>query len=312
MAWRGVHISRDTRLKLSDNQIVAEQDDGEVRLAIEDVAWIVIDAPHVTLTSTLIRTCMNAGITILFTDETHTPNGMAIPFHRHFRQGEVARLQTELAVPLKKRLWQAIVLAKIVNQGAALDACDRPGGATLAAAARRVRSGDPANVEARAARYYFGRMFRESKPGATPDKYTRDDFGDIRNKMLNFGYAVLRSGVARALTASGLLPSLGLMHASQTNAFNLADDVMEPFRPFADIMVRGMSNGGGDERRDLMVEDRRALAGLMLKDCIMGDERVTLLAAMEKVSESLVRAMEMRTPAVLVLPSVGPSVDPGP
>jgi CRISP-associated protein Cas1 len=303
MAWRGVHISRDARLKFADNQILVQQEDGEVRLAIEDVAWIVIDTPQVTVTGALIRACMSAGITITFTDETHTPSGMAVPFHRHFRQGEVARLQVEMALPLKKRLWQAIVSAKIQNQAAALNACGRPGSDMLIAAARRVRSGDPVNAEARAARYYFGRMFRDSRPGGAPGKYTREDFGDTRNKMLNFGYAVLRSGVARALTAVGLLPALGLMHASQTNGFNLADDLVEPFRPFADVQVRRMPVGSND-RRDLALEERRELAALMLNHCVVQDEAMTLLAAMEKTAESLVRAIEMRTPALLVLPAM--------
>jgi CRISPR-associated protein Cas1 len=303
MAWRGVHISREARLKFVDNQILVQQDIGEVRLAIEDVAWIVIDTPQVTVTGALIRACMSAGITITFTDETHTPSGMAVPFHRHFRQGEVARLQAEMALPLKKRLWQAIVSAKILNQAAALNACGRSGGDMLIAAARRVRSGDPANAEARAARYYFGRMFRERLSGEAPDRYTRDDFGDTRNKMLNFGYAVLRSGVARALTAVGLLPALGLMHASQTNAFNLADDLVEPFRPFADVRVRRMPLGD-DHRRDLALEERQELAALMLEDCVMRDETLTLLAAMERTAESLVRAIEGRTPALLALPTM--------
>ncbi len=309
MAWRGVHISRDSRLRFADNQIVVEQTDGEARFAIEDLAWIVIDAPHVTLSSTLVRACMNAGVTIVFTDETHTPNGMALPFHRHFRQGEIARQQVEIALPLKKRLWQAIVVAKIENQAAALGARGREGGPTLAAAARRVRSGDPVNLEARAARYYFGRLFRDRGPGERSGRYTREDGGDVRNKMLNYGYAILRSGVARALTAYGFIPALGLMHASQTNAFNLADDLVEPFRPFADVLVHEMSAGEGDLRRDLAIDDRRKLAGLLLRECMVGRDRVTLLVATERAAESLAQAMEAKSPALLSLPDLGAPAD---
>ncbi|WP_368413039.1 type II CRISPR-associated endonuclease Cas1 [Dongia sp.] len=304
MAWRGVHISRDSHLRFADNQLVVGQTDDEVRLAIEDIAWIVIDAPHVMLSSALIRACMNGGVAIIFTDEFHTPNGIALPFHRHFRQGEIARLQSELAQPVKKRLWQAIVMAKIANQAAALDNCGREGSSTLTAAAGRVRSGDPVNVEARAARYYFGRMFRRHGADGGKIGYARDDGNDLRNKMLNYGYAIVRSGVARALTAYGFVPSLGLMHASQTNAFNLADDLVEPFRPFVDVVVHKMTAGRADLTADPSLEERRALAGLLQGDCRIGAARTTLLVATEQTAESLVRAMEGKSPALLLLPSL--------
>ena len=109
MAWRGLHVSKPSRLSLGDNQIVIAQDEGEVRLALEDVAWIVLDTPQATLTSSLLSACMAAGIVIIATDEKHTPSGIALPFHRHFRQGEIARVQIAMGMPLKKRLWQSII-----------------------------------------------------------------------------------------------------------------------------------------------------------------------------------------------------------
>ena len=228
MAWRGLHISKSARLNLADGQIVIAQDDGEVRLPLEDIGWIVLDAPHATLTSTLLSACMDAGIALIATDATHTPSGVLMPFHRHYRQGGIAIAQAEMALPLKKRLWQAIVKTKILNQAASLDRTERTGGEGLRAMSRLVGSGDPDNVEARAAREYWGCLF---------ESFRRDDDGDTRNMMLNYGYAVIRSGVARALVAAGLVPALGVNHASATNAFNLADDLVEPFRPFVDVAV---------------------------------------------------------------------------
>jgi CRISPR-associated protein Cas1 len=297
MAWRGLHISKAARLNLADGQVVVAQDDGEVRLALEDIAWIVLDAPHATLTSTLLSACMDNGIALIVTDATHTPSGVALPFHRHFRQGAIALAQTGMGTPLKKRLWQVAVKAKIINQASALDAVGCEGATSLRAMARLVSSGDPDNVEARAAREYWSCLFTA---------FRREDEGDTRNKMLNYGYAVIRSCVARALVAAGLLPALGINHASATNAFNLADDIVEPFRPFVDVLAWRTIGEGRSSREALALDHRRAMAGVMLTDCVMAQEEMTLLAASEKAAASLVRAIESGTSEVLELPTMLP------
>lgn len=294
MAWRGLHLSKPARLSLADGQIVIAQDDGEVRLALEDVAWIVLDTPQATMTSALVSACMAAGIAVVATDETHTPSGVMLPFHRHFRQGEIAHMQVAMSAPLKKRLWQAVVRAKILNQAAALDRLGLEGAKPLREMARRVGSGDPDNMEARAAREYWARLFPE---------FRREDPRDRRNKLLNYGYAVVRSGVARALVASGLIPAVGFMHASATNAFNLADDIVEPFRPFVDVLAWHTAGECRPSTDDLSLDDRRAMAGVLLSCARMGEEKVTLLVAAEKTAESLVRAMESGLPDALLLPA---------
>ena len=293
MAWRGLHLSRPARLGVGDRQIVVTQDDGEVRLPIEDVAYVVVDTPQVTLTAALVSACMESGIAIMFTDDRHTPSGLTLPFHRHHRQAAVAALQADCSLPLKKRLWQALIVAKIENQADALRATGRAGAAALSAMAKRVGSGDPDNLEARAAREYWGCLF---------PAFNREWPADYRNAALNYGYAVLRAGIARALVAYGLLPAFGLHHASATNAFNLADDLIEPFRPFVDVQVWHLANGG--ERRDgeLSLADRRLLAAIPMADAQLGRDAVSLLVATEKAAESLVRAMDTASPAVLMLP----------
>jgi len=294
MAWRGLHITRPSRLSFADGQIVVAQDDGEVRVALEDVAWVVLDTPQSTVTGMLLSACMTAGIALIATDERHTPAGVLLPFHQHFRQGEIAHRQAAMTGPLKKRLWQKIIRAKIDNQAAALASVGRGGATSLREMARLVGSGDPANVEARAARYYWGQLWPE---------FRRDDGGDKRNKLLNYGYAVVRAGVARSLVAAGLLPAFGLKHASVTNAFNLADDIVEPFRPFVDSLAWRTADEGRPSRDDLSLDDRRAMAGALLTDAKFAAEGVTLLVAAEKTAESLVRAIESGTPEVLELPT---------
>jgi CRISP-associated protein Cas1 len=220
MAWRGVHITQPSRLSLAEGQIVVARDESDVRLPIEDVAWIVIDTPQVLLSTALMSACMDAGMVMIITDRAHTPSGLILPFHRHYRQAEIAATQVAISVPLKKRLWQIIVQAKIANQAAALIDCGQDA-SPLLAMTRLVGSGDPENTEARAARAYWPRLFID---------FVREDGTDKRNALLNYGYAVVRSAVARALVAAGLLPAFGVNHASMTNAFNLADDLVEPGR----------------------------------------------------------------------------------
>jgi CRISPR-associated protein Cas1 len=222
---------------------------------------------------------------------------VVLPFHRHFRQGEIAHRQVAMGAPLKKRLWQRIVRAKIDNQAATLATLGGGDGGVLAEMARHVGSGDPDNVEARAARHYWSRLWPE---------FRRDDEGDRRNMLLNYGYAVARAGVARSLVAAGLLPAFGVNHASATNAFNLADDVLEPFRPVVDRLAWRTVGDGRPSRDKLSVEDRRAMAGILLAEAKIGEETVTLLVAAERAAESLVRAIEASLPDALELPAPAP------
>ena len=292
MAWRGVHITQPSRLSLADGQIVVARADGEVRLPIEDIAWVVIDTPQVTLSTSLISACMDAGMVMITTDRTHTPSGLILPFHRHHRQAEIAAMQIGISLPLKKRVWQTIIPRKITNQAAAWTACGQDASA-LIAMARLVGSGDPDNTEARAARAYWPRLFVD---------FIREDANDKRKALLNYGYAIVRSAVARALVAYGLLPAFGVNHASVTNPFNLADDLVEPFRPFIDRMVWEMTDRGRMGNGETTVDERRTLASCLIQDCRSGGETVNLLVATERAAESMVRAMESNSAAMLLLP----------
>lgn len=292
MAWKGVHLSRPSRLNTADGQIVVAQDDGEVRIPLEDVAYVVLDAPHATLTSTLLSSCMEAGIVVISTDTRHTPNGMMLPLYGHHRLAGVAAAQVALSEPFKKRCWQKIIVRKIENQARNLEFAGKDA-APLLVMSKRVASGDPDNLEARAAREYWRTLFSQ---------FIRDDPSDLRNKLLNYGYAVARAGIARAVVASGLLPNFGVSHASVTNAFNLADDLVEPFRPFVDRLAHARADGRV-RTEELTLEDRRAMAGILMSDAKVGSEKVSLLVATEKMAESFVRCMEHSTSALLALPA---------
>ncbi len=294
MAWRGVHISRPARLSYRDRQIVIDQDDGAARLPLEDIAWLILDTPQVSVTGSLLSACAGAGIAMIIPDARHHPSGVLLPFHAHHAQAHVAHVQVAMTAPLKKRLWQHIVRAKIDNQATALTRSGRDGAPALRAMTAHVKSGDPANVEARAARLYWQNLFDDFRRGDDPDR---------RNALLNYGYAVLRAALARACVAHGLLPAFGLHHASKTNAFNLVDDLIEPFRPLVDALVfkHAATMPPGD---DLTLDDRRAMAGALLGTLAMGRENVTALAASEMTAASLVRAMQLGDAAALLLPGL--------
>ena len=291
MAWRGVHISQPSRLKYRDKQLVVDQDDSSVSLAIEDIAWLILDTPHISLTVSLLSALAGAGVAMIVPDEKHHPSGVLLPFHQHHAQAHIAHSQVGMSLPLKKRLWQNIIVAKITNQAALLDALGRERGTALRAMARRVGSGDPDNIEAQAARAYWSALF---------DKFTRSDENDRRNALLNYGYAVVRAAIARACVASGLLPAFGLHHASKVNAFNLVDDLIEPFRPFVDSCANARAHE--TEGDTLTVDDRRHMANILNDTAMIGTERMTLLAATEATATSLVRAIEHGSALLLQLP----------
>ncbi len=294
MAWKGLHITRPSRLSLGDGQIIISQDDGDVRLPLEDIGWIIIDEVRISLSVTLLSACAENGIALIATDARHMPSSLTLPFHRHHRQASIAATQVSLSLPFRKRCWQSIIRAKLTNQAQILDLNARQHGATLMAMTKLVGSGDPDNVEARGARQYWSALF---------ENFIRDNPSDLRNKLLNYGYAVMRAGVARALVGAGFIPSIGLHHASQTNAFNLVDDIIEPFRPFVDRIVYARCKLR-DATDDMIIDDRRALAGLLLETARMGSEDMSLLAASEACAASLVRAMEADDVALLKLPQL--------
>ncbi len=292
MAWKGLHLSHPSRLQLKNQQILITQDAGQVTTPLEDLAYIVLDSGQATLTSSLMSACMEAGIVIVSVNDKHMPNGLLLPFHSHHRQSEIAALQLSLSEPFKKRCWQRIVVSKIKNQSINLELFSL-NNKEINLLGDRVVSGDTQNIEAVAARIYWQILFKD---------FTRNNDNDLRNKMLNYGYAILRAAIARSIVACGCLPAIGLHHASATNAFNLVDDIIEPFRPFVDaLVVRQFSNRKPNDQ--LTLEDRRALVGILLVNSLMSLETTNLLYAIEKTTDSLIQAIRAKNADKLCFPT---------
>lgn len=293
MAWRGVHISSAARLSITQRQLCVSQEDGEVSLPLEDLAYVVFDTPRATITTAALSGLLETGAVIVHCDAKHTPAGIALPFHAHHRQGGVARDQVAIALPFKKRCWQAIVRTKIYNQSSLIETSSPDAAAKLLALRGIVGSGDPKNVEATAARIYWAALFKNFK---------RSDEEDRRNALLNYGYAILRACISRSVVATGFLPAFGLHHNSATNAFNLSDDLIEPFRPFVDAAALARFYDAPDGET-LSLEDRRAMAATPNQNALLGDAEMTVLAACEQVAQSLARAVAAKDWKLLELPS---------
>lgn len=230
MTDRIVEVAIPARLSVSNAQLVIACDGtGAVSTPISEIAALLLAHPQISLTQAVLSRIAEAGGSVVTIDGNYLPASMLLPIQAHFVQTERFAKQVELRLPLRKRLWQTIIRAKIAAQGQMLRELHGADGG-LIPMAPRVRSGDPDNLEAQAARRYWSLVFGDPK-------FRRGSEGPDQNQHLDYGYAVLRAAVARALCAAGLHPSIGLRHRNRYDAFCLAADLMEPFRPLVDRRV---------------------------------------------------------------------------
>ena len=203
----------------------------QITRPIEDIGVVVLDHKRITVTTGLMESLLENTCAIITCDSRSMPQGLMLPLSGNTLQSERFRHQIDASLPLKKQLWQQTIKAKIENQADVLEACIHSGVKCMKIWAGDVKSGDTGNMEARAAAYYWRNMFPEI------ENFTREREGLPPNNLLNYGYAILRAVVARALVISGMLPTLGIHHHNRYNAYCLADDIMEPYRPFVDELV---------------------------------------------------------------------------
>lgn len=293
MVWRSVMISRPAKLRREHYSLAIEQEETAF-VPFEDIAVIVLNHREITLTHPVLSACAEYGIGLYATGNNHQPAGVFLPFLSHSRTTRMMRKQLDIAKPLAKQVWASVVRRKIENQAECLRLAGRDGVDRLESYARRVRSGDSENLEGQAAAFYFPQLFGKDFHRSL-ERWT--------NAALDYGYAVLRGAIARGLVAHGLHPTLGLFHDSEQNAFNLADDLIEPFRPLVDLHVarhHAVTEG------DLSPADKTALVALLNIDVGMPQGCMSALSAVEYVVESLVRvfeegANELQLPALIGL-----------
>ena len=281
MIKRTLYFGNAAYLSLKDNQLVVKKPNEDVRTAaIEDIGFINLDSPQITITNALIGALLENNCAILNCGKTHLPEGLLLPLAGNTLQSERFNAQIEASLPLKKQLWQQTVQQKISNQAAVLQQVRSMEAKNMLAWANAVRSGDVDNREAVAAAYYWKELF--------PDiaDFVRDRNGVPPNNLLNYAYAILRGIVARALVASGLLPTFGIHHHNRYNAYCLADDIMEPYRPIADKLIIEIIKEKGFPK-ELTTEIKASILQLPTTDVLIDGNRSPLMNAVSTTTASL-------------------------
>jgi CRISPR-associated protein Cas1 len=253
-------------------------------IPVEDIGVVVLDNKQITFTSGLMEMLLENNCAVITCDSRSMPQGLLLPLEQNTTQSERFTAQIKTSIPLKKQLWQQTVQTKIENQANVLEQCKMKNGGigNMLRWAKNVKSGDPDNLEGRAAAYYWKNLF---------ENFTRDRDGAPPNNLLNYGYAILRAVVARSLVASGLLPTLGIHHHNRYNAYCLADDIMEPYRPFVDKLVVEILNNVECKMQNVeLTKDIKAkLLQIPVLDVMINEQRSPLMIATGQTTASLAK-----------------------
>lgn len=288
MGFRHVFIQGSANISLRNRQLIIRTDTENV-LAVEDLSALMLENRQSTITTAALSYLGQCGCTVFLCDEKHMPCAVLTPFAHHSRELSILRQQTSIGAVLKKQLWQQLVVSKIENQSRCLSLCGNAAAAQgLQVMAAQVRTGDSTNMEALAAQRYFPALFG---PG-----FSRGDDNGY-NAALNYGYAILRGHIARTLSMYGFISALGLHHRSELNNFNLADDLIEPFRPIIDLLVFSCT----DADTDLTPQVKHMLFNVLNLDILSGTQHHSVSYAIERIIQSLVRSLKEEKSA-LVLP----------
>lgn len=299
MIKKTLYFGNACYLSKKENQLKLDYPDEEgpeKTVPIEDVGIIVIDHRQITITHSLMNALLSNNTAIITCDESHLPQGLMLPMYSHHAYVEKLNYQLESSLPLRKNLWQQTVMAKIRNQAMVLYNL----GVDVEKMGywmRSVRSGDPDNYEGRAAAYYWEHWFRSIEV-----ETNRGRFEGPPNNLLNYGYAILRATIARSLVGSGMLPAVGIHHRNKYNPFCLADDVMEPYRPYVDMFVWQMVMEN-EEVDELTPELKRQLLTIPVMDVIIGGQDSPLMVAARRTSASLMNCFD-KTERKLLFPKI--------
>lgn len=256
--------------------------EAERTIPIEDIGVVILDNRRITITSGAMEALLENNCAVITCNQKSMPVGLLLPLCGNTTQNERFRSQLEASLPLRKQLWQQTIKQKILNQEYVLRTNTDKETNCMRVWSNDVRSGDPDNLEARAAAYYWRNVF------TTYPNFVRDREGVPPNNLLNYGYAILRAIIARALVGSGLLPTLGIHHHNRYNAYCLADDIMEPYRPYVDQLVLDIIQCNleiSDITRDLKMQ----LLGIPMLDVVINGKRSPLMIAAQQTTASLAK-----------------------
>ena len=274
MPFRNIVITGTVALSAKKNQLLIDKKEEKISFPIEDISALMIESRYVSISSYALSQLSEFGVPVFFCNNEHIPNSVLLSYNSHSRQLKMTKVQVSLPKPLLNRLWQTIVVAKIINQSLCLDFCNVEDSKKIKLLSQRVQSADKTNVEGVVAATYFKLLFGKN--------FTRNQ-DNIFNAALNYGYSIIRGVVARSLVSYGLDPSLGIHHKSELNNFNLADDIIEPYRQIVDLYVA--LNVSEDDK--MTPELKHELFGLLSVNVLIGEENFSVSYAIEKTVQSL-------------------------
>ncbi len=286
MIKRTLYFGNPAYLKMRNEQLVIEF--AEVKqtheVTIEDIGVLILDHAQITITQPALNKLLQNNVAVITCNETHHPVGLFLNLDGHTLQAQRFKYQIAASEPLKKQLWQQTVEAKIRNQAALMEYVGYDA-KHLYHLSKTVKSGDAENNEAQAAAYYWKHVF------GAGNGFKRERYGTSPNHLLNYGYAIVRALVARSLVGSGLLPTLGIFHRNQYNAYCLADDIMEPFRPFVDKVVWQLVQEYGMQV-EMEKEVKKCLLEIPAMDLLIQKERSPMMVGMKRTTASLAQCFE--------------------
>lgn len=276
MIKRTLLIENKASISTKNLQLIIKSEERETSIPIEDIGFLLIDNAEVYLSMNSMNLLVDNNVSLIICGANHLPNGMFLNLNSHHIQQQLFKKQIDASEPLKKQLWQQTIIEKIKNQGQLLSMITQQKN-PLNHYASKVLSGDTTNMEGAAAAHYWKAFFEQD--------FKRERFGVYPNNFLNYGYAILRAATARALSASGLLNTIGIHHHNKYNAFALADDIMEPFRPIVDECVSKLMVNFEEE--ELNTKIKAELLQILTRTVYFKDEKSTLMVALQKTASSL-------------------------
>jgi CRISP-associated protein Cas1 len=279
MIKKSILIENKSSITVKNLQLNIKSEIRESSIPIEDIGFLVLDHQEIYLSLPAMNLLVENNTSVIICGKNHLPNGMFLNLNSHHIQQEIFKNQIDASIPLKKQLWQQTIVEKITNQGILLEKITQNKN-SFAFLASKVLSGDTTNMEGVAAQQYWKTFFD------TYDiNFKRERFGDYPNNFLNYGYAILRAATARALSGSGLLNTLGIHHKSKYNAFALADDIMEPFRPLVDEKVFEIMQNYDEQ--ELNTKIKSELLQVLTRTVYFEEEKSPLMVALQKTASSL-------------------------
>ncbi len=297
MGYKSIFITKECKIHIKNNNLMITQNKKDNSISLDSIASIVIETQKATLTTYTISKLAEFGVVVLYVDSKYSLNAITIPFHKHSLFSKIVHNQIKIKNTLKRKLWREIIKSKIFNQAEVLKYFDKRDTAKrLSGLSKIVKLDDSDNIEAKSAKLYWSELF---------DKFIRIQKGaeDIKNSSLNYTYAILRSAIIRSITNAGLMPSFGIHHQNYYNSFNLADDLIEPFRAFADLHVKSILDIHNNKELNPFLKSK--FINILNLECIdMDDKLSSLRVAIDITCSSFQKCILEDNLSWLILPKI--------